>query len=365
MKRGVAAGAMLVVLTACGLDAGGLGVVNGDASSVVVPMRGDSGEIHGPDARPSDGKRSTGGDDASTADAHHPDATADARDASVKDVAEEPSPPPPCSIPPGACVSALPAGWSLVVYATSQAAPCPNGYASTDVVSSPEPQSGACGCDCNVVTAPSCDVGSVGRMVSVTGACTLTGQGVTVNGPGCTAFASGAGGLAPNSQSSPLPLTAGTCSASAAPNLSAVTTQPGRVCAPPTACEEQLCEGTAPEGFSLCVSQPGGGGVCPAGWQSPVVVGDAVDLSCSACTCDINSQSTCTNAMLNFYKDASCATLDTTVPLDGTCDAEPHAGDKPLALTYSATLTQVCTATGPEAPTVALSGMQTICCQFE
>jgi hypothetical protein len=356
---------MLVVLTACGLDAGGLGVVNGDASSVVVPMRGDSGEIHGPDARPSDGKRSTGGDDASTADAHHPDATADARDASVKDVAEEPSPPPPCSIPPGACVSALPAGWSLVVYATSQAAPCPNGYASTDVVSSPEPQSGACGCDCNVVTAPSCDVGSVGRMVSVTGACTLTGQGVTVNGPGCTAFASGAGGLAPNSQSSPLPLTAGTCSASAAPNLSAVTTQPGRVCAPPTACEEQLCEGTAPEGFSLCVSQPGGGGVCPAGWQSPVVVGDAVDLSCSACTCDINSQSTCTNAMLNFYKDASCATLDTTVPLDGTCDAEPHAGDKPLALTYSATLTQVCTATGPEAPTVALSGMQTICCQFE
>jgi hypothetical protein len=37
----------------------------------------------------------------------------------------------------------------------------------------------------------------------------------------------------------------------------------------------------------------------------------------------------------------------------------------PVALKYRATLTQVCAATGPETPTVALTNPQTICCQFQ
>jgi hypothetical protein len=368
MKRAVASVAMALALAGCGIEASGLVSANGDASVVIARMDAGSGV----DARTEDGKKSPGPGDGKAVDAHEAakgDGGHDANIADVtppRDVAEEPSPPAPCSIPPGACVSALPAGWSLVVYATSQATPCPSGFTTDQVVSSPEPQTGACGCTCNVETAPTCDEGSVGRMVSINnGPCNQTGQGVTVAGPGCTPFQTGSGGLAPKSQSSPLPLTAGTCSGSPASDLSAVTTQPGLVCTPPTQCEEQLCEGTAAAGFTLCVSQPGAGGACPAGWQSPVVVGDGVDLSCSACTCDINSQSSCSNAAIDFYTDTDCNTLDTTVLLTGTCTAEPGAGDMPVALKYRATLTQVCAATGPETPTVALSNPQTICCQFE
>jgi hypothetical protein len=357
-----------LVLVGCGLDSGGLTSGTGDASSVIMAER-DTGTGHlvdarTGDARTEDGKKPPDARDGNAADAHREDANAlDA--APPRDVAEEPSPPAPCSIPPGPCVSTLPPGWTLVVYATSQTAPCPSGFTADAVVSSPEPQTGACGCTCNVLTAPSCDEGTLTRMVSTNGQCNQTGQPVTVAGPGCTPWASGSGGLAPDSQSTALPLTDGTCSASPAPDPSFVTTQAGLVCTPPTQCEEQLCEGTAPEGFTLCVSQPGAGGVCPAGWQAPVVVGDTVDLTCSACTCDINTQSTCTDAAIDFYKDAACTMLDTTVPITGACMAEPGAGDMPAALKYRATLTQVCATAGPETPTVALTSTQTICCQFD
>jgi hypothetical protein len=146
-------------------------------------------------------------------------------------------------------------------------------------------------------------------------------------------------------------------------NTGDVTTTPARVCTVPTNCEEQTCEGGAAAGFSVCIEQAGAQTSCPAGWGSPVVVGTSIDLSCSACSCDVNTLSTCTAASLAIFGDGACGTLLATVAVDGTCVADPAAGQTPVAFKYGATLNQVCATAGAKTATVALVSPETLCCK--
>jgi hypothetical protein len=366
---------MSVLLAGCGLSvegevASGSGVDSGtlhvvDASKPwVIDVKADRGQKppHVGDARAKDVEAPPRRMDATVVDARLVDAKTDDVE-HPKDVAEEPSPPAACTVPPGACVSALPPGWGLVTYATSPGATCSSQYVGGAVVSNPAAQTGACGCVCDVTSAPTCNQGELARMVNTATPCNQTGNPLDVNGSGCTPWATGSGGLAPYSQSTPLALTAGTCMGAPTMDLSNVTSDPGLLCTPPTQCEEQLCEGGPPAGFSLCVAQPGPTSSCPAGWGTPMVVGDSVGLVCSACNCDVNSQSSCSGASVEFFSDPGCTMLASTVSIDGTCNTEQNAGAHVMAFEYFATLNQVCVAEGPNTATVSPTNPQTICCK--
>ncbi len=227
------------------------------------------------------------------------------KDADVPDVlvdAGPPPPPAPCSVAPGACVAAIPLNWSLVTYQASQATACAAPFTQADVVSNPVPGSGACGCGCTVNTAPVCDQGTLAFSISNGGndMCKSDGATVTVAGAACQHFANGIG-LADHTKATAIAPSGGTCTANASANAAAVTTTPGRVCTPPSTCQEQLCDsdgGTG--GYAVCIATNGAPGSCPTGWgTSPVVVGTATALSCTnACTCDVNAGSSCSNAKL-------------------------------------------------------------------
>lgn len=301
--------------------------------------------------------------DAST-DTTERDAAHDSgKDVRAADVSALDSPPPACSVAPGSCVAALPAGWGLVVFEASHAAPCPSPLVAVDVESAPTPSAAACGCSCDVTTPPVCNDGNLARMVSNDTSCSQTGVVLAVDGPGCTPFPAGSSGLDAYGEAAVLPAVNGACTASPTTHASGVTTTPGRVCTLPTDCEEQTCEGGVPAGFKECLTQEGVQPTCPAGWGSPLVVGSGVDLACSACTCDVNTPSTCNAASLSIFSDPACNTLLATLAIDGTCVADPASGQTPSAFKYSATLTQACTTDGPKTATVSLTAPETLCCK--
>lgn len=279
------------------------------------------------------------------------------------DVKDEPAPPLPCTVAPGACVSALAPGWSLAAFDPTAETACPSNFIDTSAVYEPQAQAGACDCGCAVTGAPACDLGLLQRMVSNDTSCSQTGSLLTVTGPGCTGWPINASTLDAYSKSTPLAPVGGTCTPNAVPSTSNVGSKVGRMCTPPTACVEQLCEGDVPAGLSVCVVHDGVQATCPGGFgPTPRVIGDAVDLSCSACTCDL-STSTCTNASLDIFSDMQCTTKLVTLAVDGTCGADSASGNAPRAFEYHATVNALCASTGPKTATVGLTNQKTICCR--
>ncbi|HEX4517372.1 MAG TPA: hypothetical protein VH054_27695, partial [Polyangiaceae bacterium] len=193
---------------------------------------------------------------------------------------------------------------------------------------------------------------------------TTTGVTLPVNGGGCTAYPP-SNALSSHAKSSPLAPSGGTCTGDPTKNRTAVGRNGGAVCTVPPACEEQFCGGDVPGGFESCIQAPGAQ-ACPTGWSTPVLVGDDFSFDCSACTCDVNGASTCTNATLDIFGNSNCNQnqLLVTMSIDGTCAADSAQGDNPSAFEYHATLAQACNASGAKtASNVQLSNERTICCK--
>jgi hypothetical protein len=281
----------------------------------------------------------------------------------VQDAQKEAGPPQSCSVDAGACVAGLPSGWDLVAFDPSNENACPSNYTSAPVVWNVVPTGAACDCGCTVTNPPACDVGTLQRYVSSDTSCGTTGVSLAVNGPGCTAYPSTT--LLSHSKSSPLAPTGGTCTGDIIKSPTNVGRNAGAICRVPAACEEQFCGGDVPGGFQSCIqSQASGAQTCPSGWLNPVVVGDDFTFDCSACTCDVNGSSTCTNASVDIFSDSQCNTKLVTMPVDGNCDVDTAAGQSPGAFEYHATLNQVCKATGAKTPSnVQLVNSRTICCK--
>ena len=74
--------------------------------------------------------------------------------------------------------------------------------------------------------------------------------------------------------------------------------------------------------------------------------GRPLSLSCSACTsCSATAQ--CTNASLQFFTDAACATSLVKLAVNTTC-VSTNGGGNFKSFTYSVTLADAqCTGTGP------------------
>lgn len=285
-------------------------------------------------------------------------------DTTSMDVVNEPGPPQPCSQDAGACVAAIPAGWSLVAYAANRATGCPSNYQTDDVVTAPVAGAGSCDCGCSVGTQPVCDVGSIAFKTGDLNDTLCMGGGVTinVNGPGCT---SGGGTVAAHVLGNVIAPSGGTCTAPTIADKTKVTSTAARACRVPPQCQEEFCNGSVPAGFQACIAKSPSQ-VCPPGWNvaAPNVVGNDVTLSCSGCTCQINQTSTCTNAKVDFFKDNQCnGSPDSTVVVDGTCKVPSGVGQNVDHFKYSATLTTVCQGAGPKTPAVDVANPVTICCK--
>jgi len=288
---------------------------------------------------------------------------ASAPDAFAPDVVEEPGPPAPCSVAPGACIGALPTGWNVVAFDPNAEAACPSNFIEATEIYDATPDPNDCSCSCNVTSDPICNVGAMQRYVSSDASCNMSGVILTMTGSGCTSWPPSTS-LDAYSKSSPLAPLGGSCAPSTITSSNAVASKVGRMCTPPSACAEQLCEGSVPSGLSLCVVADGVQNLCPGGFgPTPLVVGDSATVSCSGCACDM-SASTCTNASLQIFGDLLCKTSLGTITVDGNCDADPLAGDTAVAFEYSATVNAQCASTSSGVTSSAsLQNPKTICCK--
>jgi len=281
----------------------------------------------------------------------------------------------------------VPAGWTVVEYASGATPPttCGGGYtAGSSVYEGPFPNA-MCTCACNVTTSGSCENGSFEYALSdQNGNCTVTGvpDPDTAGNGSCQAIG-GAGYPTTSSTKekiAPIAYTPGACTASAN------TTKPpipenGHVCAETTSAgagcaNSGACVPAVQAGYSLCIQSPSGSApACPTGFTNVHDVGTGFTdtRGCSSCNCT-GPTAECANPMVTLFTDpnGTCGDGGTgTVKADNGCDAinlGPGTTANPTfhGYEYSATVTgEACGGSGSATPNggVTLTGAGTICCQ--
>jgi hypothetical protein len=135
-----------------------------------------------------------------------------------------------------------------------------------------------------------------------------------------------------------------------------------RTCVPPTACAEDVCNGTVPAGMRACIATTGDV-ACPAGPFSDkaAVIGANTTLSCAACSACNVTQSACGNATVKYWADANCTQAKGTIAADGKCNT---TGSPSVShFTYENPVQNVQCVAGTSSPTADLATKQTVCCR--
>lgn len=280
------------------------------------------------------------------------------------DVIEEPGPPLACTTDSGACTATVPAGWSLTAFAPNRATACPGNFTSADVVAAPALQAGACTCSCAIGSQPSCEVGTLQTAWANNVSCGFPWQTPVIATAGqCMDYGMGTFQLGTHNSYTKLELKAGTCTTATVSDPNKVASTPMRTCVPPTACAEDVCNGTVPVGMRACIA--GAGNVnCPAGPFSDkvAVIGTNTTLGCGPCsTCNV-TQSACGNATVKFWSDAICAVPTGTIAADGMC--HPTGSATVSHFTYVNPVQNVKCVAGTSAPTADLANTRTVCCRL-
>ena len=347
--RSLALLGLLATIPACNLDLGG----TAQPPDAAAPESGGETLITmAPDSSPNEGAVDSG---RSAADAN---AQADA-------VANDAS---PALADGGRLCPTVPSGWSLAVYDLA-ADPCPQKFASHDVVGQPTLGAGACSCVCNVTQEGSCTQGTLSVMYGTGGAgsCNTPTWTATFTGPSCTALGSPVSvSGSPSNVATPLAPQGGTCSQMVHPDSSQLSTAKARYCDVPTDSADAVCNGTVPSGFAACLLQYGDV-ACPTGtpFTQKYIVEDHATLQCSACSGSCAVVTTCSNATVTGYSDSSCMTRIGSVPVDGTCTPVMFYASLPstlVAVEYAATASSTCSA-GSSVPTAQLTNPRTLCCR--
>ena len=287
------------------------------------------------------------------------------RDA-VNDMTSEPSPPLPCTTDASACISALQPGWAPVAFEASRTLGCPANFAVTsDVVSNPQAQAGACSCNCVTTAPPSCGVGVLNGSFGNTNQCnggnnppfTITTDGQCVDWGGTF-------GLVPYHNWTKLGLTAGTCTSSATPDTTKVARADMRTCMPGPMCAEDVCAGNVPAGFQACIVHDADV-PCPPGPFSnrAGVVGDAVQLSCAACAGCSATGTGCGAATVDYYANANCTGSLATDNVNGSCVPSASSVTGISHFKYTGTVQNPTCAPGASTPTPDLTMKRTVCCR--
>jgi hypothetical protein len=280
------------------------------------------------------------------------------------DVVEEPGPPLACTTDSGACSGTVPVGWALTAFAPNRATACPGNFTSADVVAAPSLQAGACTCSCAIQSQPSCEIGIVKTAWSNDSACGNPWTSHTIATAGqCMDYGMGSFQLGTHNSYTKLDLTAGKCTTAVVSDPNKVGATPMRTCTPPTACAEDVCNGTVPAGMRACIT--GAGNVtCPAGPFSDkvAVIGTNTTLGCAACSpCNV-TQSACGNATVKYWSDANCTVAKGTIAADGVCNG---TGSVTVShFTYVNPVQNVQCVAGTSAPTADLASPRTVCCRL-
>lgn len=268
-----------------------------------------------------------------------------------------------------ACVSAVPSGWSLVIYDLGPDA-CPADYTAHDVSGSATLQTGACACACSVSQNGDCEHGMLTVHPNAGGntGCNLDGGwSRDLNGSACTVVNGNLFVSGPHSdQVAPLAPEGGTCSDMAQTDPTKITTAAARYCDVPPSQADAVCNGTVPSGFAACIIASGET-TCPSGtpFVHSYVVEDSAALQCSSCAgCSVTT--TCSNITLTGFADTVCSSqnLVAQVGVDGGCNAvNLFTYPAPIAaVEYAAAASSSCTP-GISAPSVQLANPSTICCR--
>ena len=270
----------------------------------------------------------------------------------------------------------VPAGWTLVGFATNTDAGCPPGLAApaTDVLEGPSADAGSCGCAaCAVTTAPTC-TGKVNVFFDFDNLHQCQFPGVPSqngNSPagGCLNDMFTANEIAgTETKLVPTPPGGGVCASPGVFQKENLTyAAKGRVCAPesPAAagCAGSTCAPNLPAPFRACISQAGDR-PCPAGdFSVKHLVGTDVSATCGACGCSVTG--TCSGS-LTMYSDTGCANNPEVLTANGQCLRNAAIdGNSYKSYRYALSPTGVgCVATGvaPTAQNVSLLSAQTVCC---
>ena len=276
------------------------------------------------------------------------------------------------SPPTGTC-AATPAGWTNVVFKPDPAFTCPTGYDTPITLEATISAPGSnCTCSCDVPSTSPCTQGQLSLSLGSL-ACGFNKHMLTSDG-GCDGLGAPLGGdpIVNNAQYQygkvkSLPAAPVSCPSTVTlPDLVM-----GVACTPSqigSGCGTQMsCVPAVPEAGTACVRKSGAH-PCPTMYPTgytlyaPGVVQDA--RKCDPCVCTSKATS-CSNATLTTYDDASCTANPVALTADNGCHTLPGNDSTNAFFQYAATPDTMACAPSPPAPpkgTATGTSPTTLCC---
>ena len=259
----------------------------------------------------------------------------------------------PICNPPACALPVPPAGWNLVLLASTLGDACPTGFESTDAIESPVAGPSACACAACIKTGTNCSTGAIPTAYDTGGGgCGISGAQHQTNGGACR---SQSGTFGQNARVDAPTAVLGTCTSAASGVPANVTSQARRVCRlESSACSDRACG--VPASMQACIASPGDV-ACPVSAPQKHLVGSDVALQCPGCACTITS-ATC-GGTLDFYPQSNCGGTPVSL-LVGACKAT--GGASFVSTKWKPLIASEQCSTVPAAPKVTLTAAQTVCC---
>jgi hypothetical protein len=268
---------------------------------------------------------------------------------------------------------AVPAGWSLVAFSASQAAPCPAGFDTRgDVVEGPS-AAGACGCGaCSVTTPPTCTSGPLPvsydyDTTPTAGTCYMTASPSPLSNspPGACLTDIYQGDYSSyDARYDAPPASGGACAAPGVSNSGGVMyAGRDRVCessSPASAgCMGNVCRPMVSGGYQACVAIAGEAACPPGPLAVAHYVGASAAATCPDCGCAVTA--TCSGT-ITLYTDAACKKAGTSLAT-GVCKFVGNQAYKAYVYAGGSPQKVACQATPSSAgPVVSLVSETTVCC---
>lgn len=232
---------------------------------------------------------------------------------------------------------------------------CPSGFDTVDVIEKPTPGAGACTCGACTKGAVNCNSGGIPTFYdNGNGTCGTSGAQHQANDGVCRNQSGQFGANA--SVGATTAVTSGCTVASSTPAKPAVTVTSERICRmQASTCASALCP-TPPAGMKLCAVVDGDA-ACPASLPTKHVVADDFTMTCATCSCSVTA--TCTGT-LGFYPSLNCGGSPKNLST-GVCTSTSSASFQSTKW-VGTVLTDTCNLGAAPAPSIALVGMKTICC---
>jgi hypothetical protein len=368
--------AVASVITACGLEMGGLQTAPTDGGEGVDGPASAEGGGSGSGST-SSSTSSGGGDSGGTSSS----TSSGGSDATPNDGPSQQDSPPPQDTGSG-CTAAngcyvIPGGWQLVAFAPQQGALCPPGFSNappTNLVEGPN-TANACACTCQVKNPlPSCAAGAVQvhydtKGLPGAGQCQSAGiPGQNNNSPAGMCATDMFHGPYDNLdlRFDPPAATGGTCSSASSTTGPLTYAALDSACQPDSnqsaGCTGNQCTPTIPSPYLVCVAK-NGHQTCPgAPFTQQHDVGSSATVACGG-SCGCNLTTTCTGTM-QLFTDGMCKQGELDVVADGTCKTSTGVSGNYNSYKYvGGTASATCQSTGTATvQNVTLAGEQTICC---